>query len=114
MSQTNLLFFVKDGPLIKLVGTPDSNAVSANELSSVAFGCISEGYPVPNIKWKFNGADLKDFGINQTNSIKHIWIEFKKVNRKNNGTYTCYLNDKVKHEFDLLVKCKIFDILKGG
>ena len=95
----------KDGPHIKLVGIQNANEVSVDELSPVSFGCISEGYPVPDIKWKLNGVDLKYFSINQTSSTKHIWLDFKRVNRKNNGTYTCFLNDKLKHEFDLLVKC---------
>ena len=93
-----------DGPFIKLTSEQDS--LNVDEYKSISFGCIGEGYPLPNIKWKFNGEEITDYHYNQTRYIKQIWIDIKNATKDNNGTYACYLNDKLHHSVNLFVNCK--------
>ena len=89
-----------------MLNAPENNHI--NEFSSVNFNCSSQGYPIPDIKWKFNGQDLTNFSSYSTNSSKVIWLGFNRVERGHNGTYTCYLNENIKQDFDLIVKCQYF------
>lgn len=49
---------------------------------------------------------MTDYHYNQTRYIKQIWIDIKNATKDNNGTYACYLNDKLHHSVNLFVNCK--------
>ena len=86
------------------------NSVNISEMSNMNLSCTAEGYPIPNVKWQFNGKDISTFAI-QTSAdynmfSKTIRLSLKSVKRENNGTYSCYLNDQFKQDLNIFVLCK--------
>lgn len=81
-----------------------------NESNTVSFSCITEGYPVPNIKWLHNGKELAaEYLSSFTNeNTKEIWVNIKNTTRLMNGTYSCNLNNEIEENLDLIVICKLF------
>ena len=102
----NLFVFWKDGPTLKL-NVPGEEVI-IDEYSPTSIGCSAEGHPVPNIRWKFNGMDLINYPSNESSSSRNIWLNFERVKRKHNGTYSCFLNDENRRNFHLIVKCSNF------
>lgn len=88
--------------------TIQENQLTVREGNSLDIGCVSTGYPVPNIKWAYGKIDniLSDYYSNITRDSQQIWLNFRNITRKNNGTYICFLNEKIKHRLDLIVLCK--------
>ena len=75
------------------------------ESSDVKLVCKAEGYPIPEVKFKFNGNLMVNFESKYDKYSKDITIFLRNVTKKHNGTYSCYLNDEVYKSIDILIKC---------
>lgn len=108
----NIKIKIKDGPKIEF-NIDNSKPLVVNESSEATIACKAEGYPVPDVKLKFNGHLLVNVESLLEDNVKWISIFIKNVTRKYNGTFTCYVNDDNKQNLDLLVICKfiIYNII---
>ena len=79
-----------------------------NESSDVKLVCKGEGYPIPEVKFKFNGNLLVNFESKYDKYSKEITVYLRNVTKKYNGTYTCFLNDEIHKNIDIIIKCNDF------
>ncbi|CAF0806750.1 unnamed protein product [Brachionus calyciflorus] len=96
---------VRFSPLVKL--DFESKIKFVDQGDSVNISCSSFGYPIPEIKFLKNGTLVEkalEF-YDHEKFRKKIFLNIEKASfRDNNGTYTCFLNENLQHNFELFVK----------
>ena len=97
MTPTTISFFVA-APQISI----SSVQASYNEGSSVIISCTASGTPDPDIQWIRNGIMI-------SSRKKSAFLSFSRINRADDGQYTCRANNSAGNDqkhVTVVIHCK--------
>lgn len=92
---------IKYDPIVRL--NLDTRILAVNETNSVNVSCLADSYPVQDIIFLHNGLEFQNTFKIFTEFSSEIFLNIQNVTLEHNGTYSCYLNDSLKFDFDLVV-----------